>query len=121
MNDSHLKEQYANPFAAEQARRKLQKLTEQHYHGNGMQPPVNWEERAKDRATMIAAVSKHFPEWLDDERHRTAETLDAMLLAIDGLREAVKQMNAALVELKRHAEPKVVAMPARALRHGSPQ
>jgi len=92
MTDSHLKEQYANPFAAEQARRKLQKLTEQHYHGNGMHPP-----------------------------DRTAETLDAMLLAIDGLRAAVKQMNAALVEMRAHAEPKVVTMPARALRHGSPQ
>ena len=52
---------------------------------------------------------------------RTYDVLDAMLHTIDGLREAVKQMNAALVELKRHAEPKVVAIPARALRHGSPQ
>jgi len=52
---------------------------------------------------------------------RTYDVLDAMLHTIDGLREAVKQMNAVLVELKRHAEPKVVAMPARALRHGSPQ
>ena len=104
---------------AMRAQRAYNQLTAQYYRGNGMQPPVNWQERATDRATMMAAVSKHFPEWLDNERHRTAEALDTILHAIEGLREAVRQMNAALVEIRRQVSPDVVVVefPSNALRH----
>ena len=112
------------PFRAAQAAREMQKLAAQHYQGNmqataypnQFQPSQN---AAQQRALERLAHHQGLPPDVTPQRDRTDEALDTILHAIEGLREAVKQMNAALVEIRRQVSPDVVVVefPSNALRH----
>ena len=113
-----------NPFRAEQEQRRMAKRIRQaaelHYqqqavadyeHARGLR-----DRRAYERECELQRIGDGQQRAYADRR--TDEVLDAMLAAIEGLRDAVRQMNAALVEMRKYAPPvQVVEFPANALRH----
>jgi len=110
-----------NPFRPEmearRAQRQMQRITE------AQQQAVADYEHAKGARDYrrYQADAEHYMQGSGVlQQDRTSATLDAMLHAIDGLRETVKQMNAALVEIRKLIAPKIVEFPSNALKHSDP-